>query len=49
MMLASATMYLTQAEKVKEVFTSLDFPHYITYPLAIEKILGVVAILGNFN
>lgn len=29
---------------VRETFTSLGFPTYIIYPLAIAKILGLIAI-----
>lgn len=45
MMLGSATMYFIQHEAVAEVFKSLGFPIYIIYPLAIAKILGVIAIV----
>jgi len=49
MMLGSAGFYLTQTDTVREIFTSLGYPHYIIYPLAIAKILGVAAILSNVN
>ncbi len=47
MMLASATMYFVNYEEVAKVFTSLGHPTHVIYPLAIAKILGVVAILSN--
>ena len=43
--LFSATMYFTKYEMVKSFFTSLGYPVYIIYPLAIAKVLGVAAIL----
>ena len=45
--LFSAIMYFTKYEMVKGFFTSLGYPVYIIYPLAIAKILGVVAILSK--
>lgn len=45
MMLGSAGMYLLQHDFVATVFTNLGFPVYIIYPLAIAKILGVIAIV----
>ena len=44
MMLMSATMYFAKNDMVSEMFTKLGFPTYIIYPLAIAKILGVVAL-----
>jgi len=44
MMLASATTYLTSGGDVAAEFTSLGFPTWLITPLAIAKILGVVAI-----
>ena len=43
--LFSASMYFTKYEMVKGFFTSLGYPVYIIYPLAIAKVLGVAAIL----
>ncbi|EAY24649.1 conserved hypothetical protein [Microscilla marina ATCC 23134] len=40
----SATMYFTQYEMVSENFPKAGFPVFIIYPLAIAKILGLVAI-----
>ncbi len=44
MMLASATMYIVRHDQIAEVVESLGFPSFILYPLAIAKILGVLAI-----
>lgn len=43
--LFSAFMYFTKYEMVKGFFTSLGYPVYIIYPLAVAKILGIAAIL----
>lgn len=45
LMLFSASMYFLKTDEVKEVFTALGYPNHIIIPLAIAKILGVVAIL----
>jgi len=45
MMLFSAGNYLFNNDFVREAFISLSFPTYIIYPLAIAKVLGLVAIL----
>ena len=47
MMLMSASMYILNHEMVSQTFTSLGFPIYIIYPLAILKVLGVIAILSR--
>lgn len=44
LMLMSAGMYFFNYEMVSQTFTKLGFPTYIIYPLAIAKILGLVAI-----
>ena len=44
LMLISAGMYFFNYEEVKTTFTALGYPAYIIYPLAILKILGLVAI-----
>jgi hypothetical protein len=46
-MLFSATMYLTKYEMVRGFFVTLGYPIYIIYPLAIAKILGVIAVLSK--
>lgn len=43
-MLFSVSMYLTQTEMIKEAFTSMGYPTYLVYPLAIAKILGLFAL-----
>ena len=44
LMLMSATMYFFNHEMVSETFNKLGYPTYIIYPLAIAKILGLIAI-----
>lgn len=43
-MVMSAGMYLFNHDVVSQSFANLGFPTYIIYPLAIAKILGLVAI-----
>ncbi len=45
MMLGSAGMYLFNTAEVQSVFDGLGYPEYIVIPLAIAKILAIVAIL----
>jgi len=45
LMLMSASMYIFNYEMVSQTFTNLGYPTYIVYPLAIAKILGLIAIL----
>lgn len=47
MMLLSAGMYFINYEEISQLVPKLGFPSYIIYPLAMAKILGVVAILSN--
>jgi len=47
MMLMSAGMYLFNNAEMSETFAKLGFPTYIIYPLAVLKILGIIAILTN--
>lgn len=44
LMLFSAGMYFFNHDMVRDTFTHLGYPTYIIYPLAIAKILGLVAI-----
>lgn len=44
MLLAGAIAYFVQYEMTSEMFTSLGVPTEIIYPLAVAKILGVIAI-----
>lgn len=43
----SAQMYLRNPEMIAGFFKSFNYPTYLVYPLAIAKILGVVAIITN--
>lgn len=47
--LYSAGMYFTKYQMVTEFFTHLGFPVWLIYPMAILKILGVVAILTKLS
>ncbi len=47
MMVASATFYFLKYEEVSKVIVGLGFPTFIIYPLAVAKLLGVVAILSR--
>ena len=44
LMLFSVFNYLFQNETMQEGFTALGFPTFLIYPLAIAKLLGLVAI-----
>lgn len=48
LMLFSAGMYFFNSTEISGIFDSLGYPTYIIYPLAVAKILGVVA-LWAFN
>lgn len=43
----SATMYFTKTEMVRGFFDALHYPTNLVYPLAIAKILGIIAIISN--
>lgn len=43
----SAQMYLRNPEAVAGFFKMFNYPEYLVYPLAVAKILGIVAILSN--
>lgn len=45
MMLFSASMYFMKTDEVKSIFEGFNYPSYIVTPLAIAKLLGIVAIL----
>lgn len=47
--LLSASMYIFKNELAVQAFQSLGFPIYLIYPLAIVKILGVIAIWANVS
>ncbi len=40
-------MYLLKHDMVAEMFTSLKYPVYLIYPLALVKTLGIIAIWSN--
>lgn len=44
LLLGSAGMYLFNNAEIAKVFTSLGYPTYIIYPLAIAKISAVVVL-----
>ncbi len=41
--------YLTQTEMIKGFFEKFNYPTYLVYPLAVAKILGLVAIWSNVS
>ncbi|EDP96343.1 DoxX family protein [Kordia algicida OT-1] len=47
LMLFSAGMYIFKNADITQAFTNFGYPTYIIYPLAIAKILGVIAIWQN--
>jgi len=47
LMLFSASMYFLNYEEISGTFLQLGFPTFVIYPLAIAKILGLVAIWSN--
>lgn len=47
MMLMSAGMYVFNYEEISLVFLKLGFPAFVIYPLAVLKVLGVIALLTN--
>lgn len=49
LMLFSVYNYFFNNEMVNGFFESFGYPTYLIYPLAIAKLLGLVAIWGNFS
>ncbi|MEP3390574.1 MAG: DoxX family protein [Reichenbachiella sp.] len=49
LMLASASMYFINTEEVKEIFVRLNYPAYLVIPLAVAKILAVIAIVSRWS
>ena len=47
MMFLTGIMYIFNSDMVAAVFTRLGYPSYLVYPLAILKLLGVLAIVTN--
>lgn len=48
-MLFSVYNYFFHHEAVKGYFEAFGYPTYLIYPLATAKVLGLVAIWGNFS
>jgi hypothetical protein len=48
-MIYSVQMYLRNPEMIADYFASVNYPRYLVYPLATAKILGLIAIWGNFS
>lgn len=49
LMLFSAGMYIFNNAEIASEFQHLGYPIYIIYPLAIAKILGLIAIWSNYS
>ena len=49
LMLFSIFNYFTNYEAMSGAFTSLGFPVFLIYPLAIAKLLGLVAIWTKYS
>lgn len=49
LMCMSAGMYIFNNAEVAKNFTSLGYPTYIIYPLAVAKVLGLIAIWTDFS
>lgn len=49
LMLMSAGMYFFNYEEVSATFVSLGYPAYLVYPLAVAKLLGLVAIWSRLS
>lgn len=47
MMLFAAFNYIFNHDLIVDVFNKLGFPKYLIYPLAVAKLLGVVAIIAR--
>jgi len=48
-MLYSVQMYLRNPEMIADYFERVNYPRYLVYPLATAKLLGLIAIWGNFS
>ncbi|WP_343488312.1 DoxX family protein [Allomuricauda sp. d1] len=48
-MLFSVYNYFFNHESIKGAFEHFGYPTYLIYPMAIAKILGLIAIWGNFS
>ncbi|MDG1950452.1 MAG: DoxX family protein [bacterium] len=47
LLLMGVGMYFFNYEMVSEMYTSLGYPTYIIYPLAVAKLLAVIALWQN--
>jgi len=45
----SASMYFTKTEMVRGFFEALGYPSYLVIPLAILKVLGIIAVLTRIS
>ncbi|NQZ44704.1 MAG: DoxX family protein [Flavobacteriaceae bacterium] len=41
--------YFFNTGMISEFFVNMGYPTYLIYPLAIAKLLGLVAVWGNFS
>ncbi len=48
-MVYSVQMYFRNPEAIAGYFESVNYPGYLVYPLATAKVLGLIAIWGNFS
>ncbi len=48
-MFFSVYNYLFNHQAIVDFFVNMGYPTYLIYPLAIAKILGLVAVWGNFS
>ena len=49
LMCFSVYNYFFNYEAIKGFFEAMGYPTYLIYPLAIAKLLGLLAIWGNFS
>ena len=45
----SASMYFTNTEMIKGAFEGFGYPSYIVVPLAIMKVLGIIAVVTRLS
>lgn len=45
----SVTMYLTKTEAIQGAFEGYGYPAYLVIPLAIAKILGMIAVITGLS
>ncbi len=48
-MFFSVFNYFTKYDMIVGFFEHFNYPTYLVYPLAIAKILGLIAVWGNFS